>query len=243
MLPPPSDLTEAVNTKTDSAEPRELRSQEAQPAFERSLHGVDSSAQSADDQSVDAEIEGRSAADILWALEQAYQNQEERIRSLEMALRDQQTQAEEPQADQTKGEAESGDATVSQAASETQVAALDRSAGLGSPSDFASQQELAPPREPAQRVASLDEPVEGAAWEENQPALLSQQQVVIVNHYQPVFLSGGAPTRTSSQSPSPPRNSAMSVLEQRRSQMRQDSNQRPPTTNSWVASGFDVYSR
>lgn len=236
--PPAGDATEVAQPSTDSAEQADLRSEEREPASESSPHGSSPDEGELDEKSVDAELSGRSAADILWAFEQAYRDHEQRILLLEATLHEQMqaTHAASEEAESSPGATEMADGR-----------APDEGASLGVENNWVSEEAVAAKREPVQRVDSVnapfEEPVDERAGEEKQAAaLLMQQQVVLLNHYQQVLTNDATQTRTSS-----PRgfvgSATTSGPEQWRSQARQDFNQRSSTSRSWVASGFDVYSR
>src|SRR5690606_16258850 len=95
--------------------------------------------------------------------------------------------------------------------------------------------------EPSEPFAALEKPVQQApATAEVSEQVLAAQQVLVLQHFQPFFISDQAvaPARYGRRlDPRATRN------HQEQSLMRQNFQPGSSMTKSWVASGFDVYSR
>jgi hypothetical protein len=178
------------------------------------------------EEEVEDVADARSAADILWALEQAYRNQELRIRSLEAR-----THGEDVSAHDYAGEHSDPDA-LRETNPDTNSARVARHEGEFTQADDNPAPIVAPLPHPPQVVVNINEPVAVTVAEAPSPAPASQQ-VVVVNYYQPFFAGDQTVTRPTRSSRWPGHSSTTSTWEQRYSGM----------PSSWVAPGFDVYSK
>lgn len=200
--PPPDEVTEVTNSTARATQ------QDEQHAMARSGEEI-----------AEDHPHARSAADILWAMEQAYQDQERRIRLLEAALEE-----------RIQDESEEGE-SLHEAHALLQV-----------PGDSDVVTEVDPtPAEPVvhrhetQVVVHIHEAVEKPTLQADlaaqaNPAAAVAQQVFVVNHYQPVFMNDQLWTQSLNDVHSDARGFNPSASTNR------------PGQNSWVAPGFDIYS-
>ncbi len=231
---PPSHLPK-VESKVDDADPGDdidSAPQATKPVELDEPGAIELDSAHEDDPSFDEDLPGaRSAADILWALERAYQSQEQRIARLEGLLQERlaEEQIEEaiqaPSADDAP-EQESPQAQLTATASEWDSTSADTDNDASSPTER--------PSAATEVVVYVEAPVTQApAGEPQGPAapIVVHQPVYVV----PPTTSGRpGPRAVSSLHPRPLRPSRLDPSK---------TTTKPPSTSSWVASGFDIYTK
>lgn len=181
---------------------------------------------------MDEQDEGRSAAEILWALERAYQDQERRIRLLEATLEESSLEEELVEEDLVAEELE--DEVATSADDELSHATHDDSEEPTVQPQLSSTEAPLDQPEPI-RVTLVDERLE--RMEASAPADPVPSPVVVLNHFQPIYFA----TQTT-EGPTPREQSSPPRMRQNR-WVRSSIQQRSTRNQSWVASGFDVYTK